>query len=644
VAKAPTPAPPPTAQHEGFAASAPPVAELAAQPEGFAAPEPGKVSPFLWMLRVDQGVRGLGGDVARRWAEKPLTAADADNPDAAAKSVGARAENELRVAAGAYRPHVPPGARAAYDRSTDEVAAAVNKQTSDTVRARARAAHEDNARATFEATREHLVAAHDQAVRAGDHPRAETLAAQIADLDRFHRAYLRADTATKTAAPAPTDEPKAQPASSDPAPTPASTEPEKKDTPALGHDPGALMPGESPVIPTRTEPPATPPADPSIPPRPPGAPMTEEERQALDRKMADEAMELRKAHRRGEIESLPDGLVDLALRYGHLPGWLADELRIRMMSTDNGTSLEQRAESARAIVRLAEAMPEAFAGEFADLPNVLLFAKTYLAAYERPEFATNPGATLAQALKDADLSDLGSALALAAVFGIMGAKGGRSRRATSGLIANRRGKTTREIHDEHRKAFDRLGSEKGTYRFFENRETVRVNGVRIEADKGAVIDKSVLASGVPKGFENMHSFRSHMERLRSAVPESYGRTVVGLRGSALHGRKSEISQVTGERNNTGPKFDARGPGTSDWDLFVVNKGLHAAIVRKGIDPRSLTPKQLYDLGYTSLADGLRSLTGRRANTSLRVYPNFDALSGKHRGVDGQGNRSFLLLE
>jgi hypothetical protein len=601
------------------------------------------------MLRVDQGVRGLGGDVAQRWSEKPLTAADADDPNRAAKSAGAAAETELRVVAGAYRKLVPPDARAAYDRSTDEVAASVNKQTSDAFRARAQAAHEGNARATFDATREHLVAAHDEAVRVGDHPRAETLAGQIADLDRFHRAYLRAAPADTTANPAPA-KPEESPArvevppAPSEAPVPASTEPEKKDTPALGHDPGALMPGESPVIPTRTEPPATPPADPSIPPRPPGAPMTEEERQALDRKMADEAMELRRAHRRGEIESLPDALAELALRYGHLPAWLADELRIRMMSTDNGTSLEQRAESARAIVRLAEAMPEAFAGEFADLPNVLLFAKTYLAAYERPEFATNPGATLAQALKDADLSDLGSALALAAVFGVKGAKGGRSRRATSGLIANRRGKTTREIHDEHRKAFDRLGSEKGNYRFFENRETVRVNGVRIEADKGAVIDKSVLASGAPKGFENMPSFRSHMERLRSAVPESYGRTVVGLRGSALHGRKSEISQVTGERNNTGPKFDARGPGTSDWDLFLVNKGLHSEITRRGMDPRSMTPKQLYKLSYNGLADGLRSLTGHRASTTLRVYPNFDALTGKHRGVDGQGNRSFLVLE
>jgi hypothetical protein len=138
VAKAPTPAPTPAPL--GPAASAPPAEAPAPapQPEGFAAPEPEKVSPFLWMLRVDHGVRGLGGDVARRWGEKSLTAADADNPNAAAKSVGARAENELRVVAGAYRRLVPPGARAAYDRSTDEVAAAVNKQTSDAFRTRAR--------------------------------------------------------------------------------------------------------------------------------------------------------------------------------------------------------------------------------------------------------------------------------------------------------------------------------------------------------------------------------------------------------------------------------------------------------------------------------------------------------------------------
>jgi hypothetical protein len=249
VAKAPTPAPPPTAQHEGFAASAPPpeAPAPAPQPEGFAAPEPEKVSPFLWMLRVDQGVRGLGGDLRRRWSSKPLTAADADNPNAAAKSVGAAAENEFRVVAGAYRPHVPPGARAAYDRSTEETAASVNKQTSDAFRARAQAAHEDNARATFDATREHLVAAHDQAVRVGDHPRAETLAAQIADLDRFHRAYLRAaatDTTTNLAPAKPEESParlEAPPAPGE-APVPASTVPVKTDPPPPAAPPALTSP------------------------------------------------------------------------------------------------------------------------------------------------------------------------------------------------------------------------------------------------------------------------------------------------------------------------------------------------------------------------------------------------------------------
>jgi hypothetical protein len=99
------------------------------------------------MLRVDHGVRGLGGDVVRRFVSKPLTAADADDPNRAAKSAGAAAANEFRVAAGAYRGLVPPGARAAYDRSTEETAASVNKQAADAFRARAQAAHEDNARA-----------------------------------------------------------------------------------------------------------------------------------------------------------------------------------------------------------------------------------------------------------------------------------------------------------------------------------------------------------------------------------------------------------------------------------------------------------------------------------------------------------------
>jgi hypothetical protein len=641
MAKAPTPAPA-SAPSRPAASAPPPVAELSAQPEGFAAPEtpapePEKVSPFLWMLRVDQGVRGLGGDLVRRWSSKPLTAADADNPNAAAKSVGARAENELRVAAGVYRPHVPPGALAAYDRSTDEVAEAVNKQTSDAFRARAQAALEDGARATFEATSEHLVAAHDQAVRDGDHPRAETLAAQIADLDRFRGTYLRAapaDTAVKTAAPA------------DMTASPAPAKPEE--SPARLEAPPA--PSEAPV-PASIEPVKTDPPPPAAPPAL-TSPEAEEQRRLetrIDQDAATLSRDFDPQSKEGEVSWKKR--VYVLLHYVDHPAFDAiaaelglDPARARLVAAlltagpadrerlirrvmdeiyDLNGNLRDPAFATlylRALgdVLKAVADPNVSPAQAADIRSgaVLdLLSKQGIGKdYAEVIKQIPPGAPVAHIVAKAIEERFGDSLPpelviLAAMVGARRRGAGQPPSAMAAGPGGAHGPDSKRLDTANRAAYDRLGDVKGQYRFFHDKTDLTVNGVRIHAAKGAVVSNDVLAGGTPMGFRSAEEFRGSMLALRAAIPEKYGTAKVGMRGSALHGRsvvRREDSK--GERNHTAKPFDSGGPGTSDLDVFVINKRLYNEIAARGLADKPLSIEWLAKNGHPALAGNLKAIS------------------------------------
>lgn len=313
-----------------------------------------------------------------------------------------------------------------------------------------------------------------------------------------------------------------------------------------------------------------------------------------------------------EVEAVRDAIK----AEGVLPAAMAALLYRALASPDKATQVA----AARAIAEAARLDPDEARGRF--FFKHLEFAAEIDRLARDPALADDPHALLEQARKNGFANDHAESLLPFIVF----APSGRGR--PPNVPRSPRALSIEELNRLQDKFKSSLGADSRNYEFFRRSERLSRPDTEIVVKQGTVLPKDVMGSGIPKGFASSAEFRTQMQGLKDAIAASKsGDFVLGVRGSALHGRGFDKS--TGL--HTGAPFDVG--RKSDIDLFVVSKPLYDRAKARNLTVDSerstpLGPIELEKLGLTDLARRLSAYRGEsgRDNIRIMIYERRDAVS------------------
>lgn len=185
----------------------------------------------------------------------------------------------------------------------------------------------------------------------------------------------------------------------------------------------------------------------------------------------------------------------------------------------------------------------------------------------------------------------------------------------------------------------------------ENRRTYLTS---LKVPPGAKVDRSVLQTGIPLGFDTKGDFRLFrnvvvdeiQEAARARVGELAAEKLkVGIRGSSISGRKFER-----ERGPLGRGFNSE----SDFDIFIISKELFAKFteltgvpVRKGavhVDVK-IRSTEADELGLDRLLRAIKNYSPLRNEPSIRIFKNGaapNAMAPRQKGPALPGPATLLL--